>query len=141
MRARQSSGSKLCCNSTHKPSFVLQSKIACEKWSIIGAPIPEKSTPNTCAKRETQSFMGNLMQQVSGRADVTVEKDGILISRNGKQGSDLIDEALKYNGQLPASTTPSAPVQRSMPKTMPTTPPQTQKAAACQKFRRLQLRL
>src|SRR5216683_470902 len=73
-----------------------------EQLSIIGAPIPEKGTPNTCAKRETQSFMGNLMQQVSGRADVTVEKDGILISRNGKQGSDLIDEALKYNGQLPA---------------------------------------
>src|SRR6266567_2722942 len=31
-----------------------------EQLSIIGAPIPEKSTPNTCAKRESQSFMGNL---------------------------------------------------------------------------------
>jgi outer membrane protein assembly factor BamD len=100
-----------------------------EQLNIIGAPIPEKGTPNTCAKRETQSFMGNLMQQVSGKADVTVEKDGILISRSGKEGSDLIDEALKYNGQLPANTTPSAPVQRSStPKTMPATAPQTQNA-------------
>ena len=99
-----------------------------EQLNIIGAPIPEKVTPNTCAKRETTSFMGNLMQQVSGKADITVEKDGILISRNGKEGTDLIDEALKYNGQLPANTTPSAPTQRSTPKTMPVTPPQTQNA-------------
>src|SRR6266496_134003 len=88
-----------------------------EQLTIIGAPIPEKATPNSCAKRESQSFMGNLMQQVSGKAEVTVQKDGILISRNGKDGKDLIDEALKYNGQLPANTTPIAPVQRANPKT------------------------
>jgi outer membrane protein assembly factor BamD len=97
-----------------------------EQLNIIGAPIPEKATPNTCGKRETQSFMGNLMQQVSGRADVTVEKDGILISRNGKDGSDLIDEALKHNGQLPTNTTPAPRVQRSTPGTTPATLPQTQ---------------
>src|SRR5689334_15253641 len=44
-----------------------------DQLNIIGAPIPEKSTPNPCSKRQQQSFMGNLMQQVSGRADVTVE--------------------------------------------------------------------
>jgi hypothetical protein len=53
------------------------------------------------------------MQQVSGRADVNVGKDGILISKNGKEGTDLIDEAIKYNGQLPVNVTPVAPVQRS----------------------------
>ena len=62
--------------------------------------------------------MGNLMQQVSGRADVTVNKNGILISKDGKEGSDLIDEALRYNGTLPAQTTPEAPTQRS-PKAPP----------------------
>jgi hypothetical protein len=62
--------------------------------------------------------MGNLMQQVSGRADVTVDKNGILISKDGKEGSDLIDEALRYNGTLPALTTPEAPTQRS-PKATP----------------------
>ena len=81
--------------------------------NIIGAPIPEKSTPNPCSKRQPQSFMGNLMQQVSGQADVTVNKDGILISKDGKEGADLIDEALRYNGTLPALTTPDAPTNRS----------------------------
>lgn len=85
-----------------------------EQLNIIGAPIPEKGAPNPCAKRESQSFMGNLLQQVSGRADVTVNKNGILISKDGKEGTDLIDEALRYNGSLPASATPEAPTQRSV---------------------------
>jgi hypothetical protein len=58
--------------------------------------------------------MGNLMQQVSGKADVTVNKNGILISKDGKEGTDLIDEALRYNGTLPALTTPDAPTQRTV---------------------------
>lgn len=81
-----------------------------EQLNIIGAPIPEKGTPHPCSKHVQQSFMGNLMQQVSGKADVTVNKNGILISKDSKEGSgDLIDEALKYNGQLPAKLTPDAP--------------------------------
>src|SRR5690242_14864235 len=93
-----------------------------DQLKIIGAPIPEKSTPNPCAKRTQQSFMGNLMQQVSGRADVTVNKNGILISKDGKEGTDLIDEALKYNGQLPDKRTPDAPTNRSPRAATPVTP-------------------
>jgi outer membrane protein assembly factor BamD len=89
-----------------------------EQLGIIGAPIPDKATPNPCSKRQPQTFMGNLLQQVSGRADITVNKNGILISKDGKEGSDLIDEALRYNGTLPALTTPEAPTQRS-PKATP----------------------
>jgi len=95
-----------------------------DQLNIIGAPIPEKSTPNPCSKRQSQSFMGNLMQQVSGRADVTVNKDGILISKDGKEGTDLIDEALRYNGSLPALTTPDAPTQRTV-KPVTATDPKT----------------
>ncbi len=73
------------------------------------------------------------MQQVSGNADITVNKNGILISKDGKEGTDLIDEALRYNGTLPALTTPDAPTQRSSedqqrsqsirrPKTQPAAP-------------------
>jgi hypothetical protein len=80
-----------------------------EQLNIIGAPIPEKGTPHPCSKRQQQSFMGNLMQQVSGKAAVTVNKNGILISKDSKEGADLIDEALKYNGQLPTKFTPDAP--------------------------------
>ncbi len=83
-----------------------------EQLNIIGAPIPEKGTPNACSKRLPQSFVGNLMQQVSGRAGVSFTKDGVLISKEGKEGTDLIDEALKYNGQLPERLTPDAPTQR-----------------------------
>jgi len=100
-----------------------------EQLNIIGAPIPEKGTPNSCAKRQTQSFMGNLMQQVSGRADVTVNKNGILISKDGKEGTDLIDEALRYNGSLPANATPEAPTQRSAkPTPAPAVDPKTRNA-------------
>jgi outer membrane protein assembly factor BamD len=100
-----------------------------EQLNIIGAPVPEKSTPNPCAKRQPQSFMGNLMQQVSGRADITVNKDGILISKDGKEGTDLIDEALRYNGTLPVLTTPEAPTQRS-PKATPPADPKTRNASS-----------
>lgn len=87
-----------------------------EQLNIIGAPIPEPDPARKELQRpERPSFMGNLMQQVTGRADVTVRKDGILISKDSKEGSDLIDQALKYNGQLPENTTPVAPVQRSTP--------------------------
>jgi outer membrane protein assembly factor BamD len=86
-----------------------------EQLSIIGAPIPEPDPARkSVMPAEKTGFMGNLMQQVSGRADVTVNGDGILISKDKKEGSsDLIDEAVKYNGQLPANLTPTAPVQRS----------------------------
>ena len=101
-----------------------------EQLNIIGAPIPEKSVQNPCSKRQPQSFMGNLMQQVSGRADVTVNKDGILISKDGKEGSDLIDEALKYNGTLPEKTTPDAPTNRSPRSTAPPTDRKTRNATS-----------
>jgi outer membrane protein assembly factor BamD len=90
-----------------------------EQLNIIGAPIPEKSAPNPCSKHHEQSFMGNLMQQVSGRADVTTNKNGILISKDGKEGTDLIDEALRYNGTLPALSTPDAPTQRTVKPVTP----------------------
>lgn len=83
-----------------------------EQLGIIGAQIPEADPARkTAPPPERLGFMGNLMQQVSGRADVTVSKDGVLISKDGKAGDDLIDEALKYNGQLPVNVTPKAPTQ------------------------------
>jgi outer membrane protein assembly factor BamD len=100
-----------------------------EQLNIIGAPVPDKAAANRCSKRQSQSFMGNLMQQVSGRADVTVNKNGILISKDGKEGSDLIDEALRYNGTLPALTTPVAPTQRTIPQAAPNTRNATNGAA------------
>jgi len=98
-----------------------------DQLNIIGAPIPDKSAPNPCSKRAPQTFMGNLMQQVSGKADVTVNKNGILISKDGKEGTDLIDEALRYNGTLPALSTPEAPTQRTV---KPVADPKTRNATS-----------
>jgi len=90
-----------------------------EQLNIIGAPIPEKITPNECAKKSQLGFVGSLMQQVSGKAEVSFNKDGVLISKDGKEGTDLIDEALKYNGELPENRIPVAPVQRNTSRTQP----------------------
>ncbi len=85
-----------------------------EQLSIIGVEIPaaDASRKNIPAP-ERPGFMGTLMKEVLGNADITVDKNGILISKDSKEGrADLIDEALKYNGQLPTNVTPVAPVQR-----------------------------
>src|SRR6266511_47691 len=104
-----------------------------EQLSIIGTPIPDPdpSRKNT-APPERPGFVGNLLKEVLGRADVTVNTDGILISRDKKEGNaDLIDEALKYNGQLPSNVIPVAPVQRGTSSPAPSNPnprPPTQNA-------------
>ncbi|HXD29481.1 MAG TPA: outer membrane protein assembly factor BamD [Pyrinomonadaceae bacterium] len=94
-----------------------------EQLNIIGAPIPEPNPERkNVASAERPGFMKNVMQEVAGRAEVTVGKDGILISHDRKEGEDLIDQALKFNGQLPTNTTPTAPVQRrDPPKPKPNT--------------------
>jgi outer membrane protein assembly factor BamD len=105
-----------------------------EQLSIIGVPIPE---PDPARKNvpapERTGFVGNLMKEVMGRADVTVNPNGILISKDKKEGAnDLIDEAIKYNGQLPTNVTPVAPVQRrttAPANSNPTQRPRTQNAS------------
>ena len=86
-----------------------------EQLSIIGVPIPEPDPARrSFAPPERPGFMGNLVKEVLGKADVSFNSDGILISRDKKEGrEDLIDEALRYNGTLPANVTPVAPVQRN----------------------------
>ena len=85
-----------------------------DQLNIIGATIPE---PDPARKNvvapERPGFMGSLMQEITGRANVNTSRDGILISKDSKEGGDLIDQALKNNGELPPNTTPIAPVQRT----------------------------
>lgn len=100
-----------------------------EQLSIIGLEIPaaDPSRKNVPAP-ERPGFMGKVMKEVLGKADITVDKDGILISKDPKEGrTDLIDEALKYNGQLPTNVTPIAPTQRRT--TNPTPRPAIQNPA------------
>jgi outer membrane protein assembly factor BamD len=94
-----------------------------EQLNVIGAAIPEpdpikKSLP-PCEK---PGFMQNMMQQVTGNANVTTSRDGILITKHG-EGTDLIDKAIANNGQLPEGVQPY--IQRDMPKNKPAPTPET----------------
>ncbi|HEV7798369.1 MAG TPA: outer membrane protein assembly factor BamD [Pyrinomonadaceae bacterium] len=102
-------------------NFAEQAK---EQLSIIGVPIPEPDPARrNVAPAERPGFVGNLVQQFMGKADVTVNTDGILIHKDKKEGADdLIDEALKYNGELPSNVTPIAPVQRGTTRQSPPNP-------------------
>jgi outer membrane protein assembly factor BamD len=86
-----------------------------DQLNIIGAPIPEpdpiKKTLPVCEK---PTFMQNMMQQISGTANVTTSHDGILITKKG-EGNDLIDKAIANNGQLPDNGVQPV-VQRSAPR-------------------------
>jgi outer membrane protein assembly factor BamD len=93
-----------------------------EQLNIIGAAIPDpdpikKTLPAACEK---PTFMQNMMQQISGTANVTTSHDGILITRHG-EGNDLIDKAIANNGTLPEGVQPVT--QRSAPRA-PANPPQ-----------------
>jgi outer membrane protein assembly factor BamD len=94
-----------------------------EQLAIIGAPVPDPDPARKGAPPPVRpGMLDSVLQQVSGRADVTVDKNGVLISKDGKEGSDLIDEGLKYNGQLPNNVTPRAPVQQRTAPKPPATP-------------------
>ena len=99
-----------------------------EQLSIIGVPIPEPDPARrNVTPPEHPGILGNLMQQVMGRADITVNPNGILISKDNKEdANDLIDEAIKHNGQLPDNVTPVAPVQRTVTRQQTTNPRPTQ---------------
>lgn len=95
-----------------------------EQLAIIGVPVPDPDPARRSFVAPAQpGFVGNLMKEVLGKADVTVDADGILISKDKKEGrEDLIDEALKYNGQLPTNVMPNAPTQRGIASPTPANP-------------------
>ena len=84
-----------------------------DQLKIIGAAIPDadlikKSLP-PCEKL---TFMQNMMQQLTGSANVTTSRDGILITRHG-EGTDLIDKAIANNGTLPDNALPQPVFDRT----------------------------
>ncbi len=100
-----------------------------DQLNIIGAAIPEpdpiKSKMPPCPKL---SFTQNMMQQISGNADVTTSHDGILISKKG-EGTDLIDKAIANNGQIPDSALQPV-IQRAPARAQPTPAPTQANPAA-----------
>ena len=100
-----------------------------DQLNVIGASIPEPDPSKmTQAPCEKPTFRENLMQQITGNANVDVDHDGILITRHG-EGQDLIDIAIANNGELPAnprpviqSTTPRKPANQPTPTPTPAKP-------------------
>jgi outer membrane protein assembly factor BamD len=93
---------------------------ATEQLQKIGAPVPDpdpikKGMPTPVRPGRMQK----IMTEVLGTIDVTVNKNGVLISKDDKSGSDLIDIVLANQGELPSNITPNAPVQRTPPARTP----------------------
>jgi outer membrane protein assembly factor BamD len=106
-----------------------------EQLNVIGAAIPE---PDPIKKNlppcEKLGFMANMMQQITGSANVTTSNDGILITKHG-EGTDLIDKAIQNNGQVPEgsvpvfqTTKPVAP-EKAAPQTKSSTSPDANTAS------------
>jgi len=98
-----------------------------EQLNIIGATIPDPDPiKKDLASCEKPGFMANMMQQISGSANVTTNHDGILITRHG-EGTDLIDRAISNNGELPENVQPiihtTNPATAERPRTTATPKP------------------
>ncbi|MCP9493307.1 MAG: outer membrane protein assembly factor BamD [Pyrinomonadaceae bacterium MAG19_C2-C3] len=68
-------------------------------------------------------MMGVIVSEILGTVPVTVRKDGVLISANN-DGNDLIEEAVRNNGEVRDSSTPDAVIYRRAPA-RPVAPLQT----------------
>ena len=87
-----------------------------EQLEVIGAEVPAPNPQRVnLVEPERPGFMGSLMSEVLGTINITVDKNGVLISKDKNEGNDLIDKAIQRGGTLPDDTTPTAPVQRTAP--------------------------
>jgi outer membrane protein assembly factor BamD len=88
---------------------------AAEQLEAIGAPKPE-ADPKAKGKLPPpkRGMTSRFMQQVFGTNPVTVDKNGVLISKDSNESS-LIDVIIENKGTLPV-TTPNAPtINRRIP--------------------------
>ncbi|HJR06454.1 MAG TPA: outer membrane protein assembly factor BamD [Pyrinomonadaceae bacterium] len=96
---------------------------AAEQLEAIGAPKPEvdpKAKDRLPPPKRSRT--ARLMDQVFGTTTVTVDKNGVLINKDGDESS-LIDVIIDNKGTLPV-TTPSAPtINRRVSAVRPTPQP------------------
>jgi outer membrane protein assembly factor BamD len=92
-----------------------------EELKKIGAPIPDADpiAAQNKPKPERPGMVQNLLTEITGSADVTVNDNGVLISKSSKEGSDLIDEAAAHQGQLQTVTPSPVQQRRQAPRTFP----------------------
>jgi outer membrane protein assembly factor BamD len=91
-----------------------------EELTKIGAPVPDPDPIKAKMEKPIRPGMvAKLLTEVVGSADVTVNTDGVIISKSSKVGGDLIDEAIARGGQLPSLTPVPVEQRRQPPRTFP----------------------
>lgn len=92
-----------------------------DQLTKIGAAVPDPDPIKQKLPPPVRpGTMQKVMSEVLGTVDLTINKNGVLISKDDKGGNDLIDIVLRNQGELPSSSTPdapsvTAPVQRTAP--------------------------
>ena len=91
-----------------------------EELKKIGAPVPDPDPIKVKMEKPVRPGMiAKIMEEVIGTADVTVDTNGVIISKSSKGGSDLIDEAIANQGQLKTVTPVPVEQRRQAPRTFP----------------------
>jgi outer membrane protein assembly factor BamD len=91
-----------------------------EELTKIGVPVPAPDPIKvTMEKPVRPGMMSKLITEVIGTADVTVDTNGVIISKSSKGGNDLIDEAIANQGQLKTVTPMPVERRRQPPRTFP----------------------
>ena len=89
-----------------------------EQLEVIGAPVPDPDPIKMkIPEPERPGMLGKLLTEVTGYANVTVDKNGVLINKDkSKEERDLLDEVIANQGLLPDNVTPvTAPANRRPP--------------------------
>lgn len=89
-----------------------------EQLQVIGAPVPEPDPiKSKIPEPEKPGVVSKLLTEVTGMANVTVDKNGVLISKDkSKEDKDLLDLVIANQGLLPDNATPvTSPLNRRPP--------------------------
>lgn len=81
-----------------------------EQLNLLGAKIPEPKPDRVkVLPAEKESFIGNFKNQLFGIYPMTIDKNGVLMTRNfDEEKFELIDQIIKNEGELQASQIPKA---------------------------------
>ena len=85
-----------------------------EQLQILGASIPEPNPARAdFASPEGKSFVGNFLEELTGSYGLTIDSDGVLMTKDfSKDKFDLIDSVIKNGGELPSNEIPKPVVRR-----------------------------
>lgn len=81
-----------------------------KQLELLGASIPEPSAEGLKRQPlEKKGFVGNLVGELLGGWDMTIDKDGVLMSRDfDAQKFEMIDSVIENQGDLPSNQIPKA---------------------------------